>query len=73
VIPLVNVHWLMPQEGGPIPGRGNLTYAVACKPQLRSLEKKAATGDILCATCPACMATDEYKATFEIIRELNED
>lgn len=68
----VNIHLLVPHEGGPIQSHGLQTpvgggagnrYVVACNHQARL--PPHATGEARATTCPNCMETDEYKAQVE--------
>lgn len=64
ILPLVNVHWLAPHDGGTIPLHQGGLGGVACMPTRPNLMRLAATGEIIAVTCPQCRATPAFKASW---------
>lgn len=60
VMPLVAVHFLFPEESGPITGMHGVRFRVACKPETVHLKGVPATGESGPVTCPRCKATEQF-------------
>jgi len=73
--PLVDVHLLVEDDGGPIEGLVR-TY-VACQPRRDHLavhmyDTFAATGEAIAVTCPSCKGTKAYRERVAAHRKLAE-
>lgn len=60
---LVLTHLLVPEKGGPIKGKGGLTYRIGCDQKRAYLatvtNQEAATDNPKIANCPGCLAAAE--------------
>lgn len=72
--PLVDVHFMVLHEHGPITGQWGRQY-VACEPRRDALAKHpedmyAATDDPRAVTCPSCKGTKQFKELAKLFPEI---